>query len=106
MSKIPNINNLMSMAQNMAKQMEEKLNALEVEGNAGGGMVVVKLNGHKNLLEVKISPEVVDASDVGMLQDLILAAVHDASAKIDDKLKEEYGQLGGGLPGGFPFGAI
>ena len=78
MPKIPNINELMKMAQNMSKQMEEQMNSIEVEGNAGGGMVKVVMNGHKNIVSVTISKDVVDPEDVEMLQDLITAAVNDA----------------------------
>jgi len=106
MAKIPNINQMMSMAQSMAKQMEEQMDALEVEGNSGGGMVTVKMDGHKRLQALRIAPEVVDPADIDMLQDLVVAAVSDAQAKVEDKLKNNLGGLGGGLPGGFPFGAL
>jgi DNA-binding YbaB/EbfC family protein len=84
--------------------MEEKMSAIEVEGNSGGGMVKVTLNGHKNVLSVEISKEVVDPDDVEMLQDLITAALNDAMAKVEEELKENMGSsLPGGLPGGMPF---
>ncbi len=104
MAKIPNMNQLMKMAQDMSKQMEDKMNAIEVEGNAGGGMVKVILNGHKNILSIEISKEVVDPEDIEMLQDLITAAFNDAVSKVDDELKDNLGSsLPGGLPGGMPF---
>ena len=106
MPKIPNINQMMSMAQNMAKQMEEQLDAVAVEGNSGGGMVSVKMDGHKRLHTLHIAPEVVDPSDIDMLQDLIVAAINDAQAKVDEKVKSGLGGMGGALPGGFPFGAL
>jgi DNA-binding YbaB/EbfC family protein len=106
MAKIPNINQMMGMAQNMAKQMEEQMNSMMVEGNSGGGMVTVKMDGHKHLQALHIAPEVVDPADIDMLQDLILAAINDAQAKVDEKLKSGLGGMGGGLPGGFPFGAL
>jgi DNA-binding YbaB/EbfC family protein len=102
MPKIPNMNQMMGMAQNMAKRMEEEMDALEVEGNAGGGMVTVSMDGHKRLKALHIAPEVVDPTDIEMLQDLILAAVNDAQAKVEEKLK---GSLGG-MAGGLPFGGI
>ena len=102
MPKIPNINQLMKMAQDMSKQMEEKMNAIEVEGNSGGGMIKVTMNGHKNVISVIISKEVIDPDDVEMLQDLITAAVNDAMAKVDEKLKENIGSIPG-MPGGFQF---
>ncbi len=102
MPKLPNMNQMMGMAQNMAKRMEEEMDALAVEGNAGGGMVTVSMDGHKRLKALRIAPEVIDPDDIEMLQDLILAAVNDAQAKVEEKLK---GSLGG-MTGGFPFGGI
>lgn len=99
MAKIPNMNQLMQMAQNMAKDMEEKMNSLEVEGNAGGGMVKVVMNGHKSLISLSIQKEVVDPEDIEMLQDLIIAAINDAQAKVDEQMKSSMGGLPGGLPG-------
>jgi DNA-binding YbaB/EbfC family protein len=107
MPKIPNMGQIMEMAQKMTKELEEKMNSLRIEGNAGGGMVKVVMNGHKTILSLTISKEVVDPDDIEMLQDLITAAVNDAQAKVDENVK---GDLGanlpgglGGLPGGFPF---
>lgn len=105
MAKIPNMDQVMKMAQNLAKQMEEQMDAIEVEGNAGGGMVKVAMNGHKNVLSLTIAPEVVDPDDIEMLQDLIIAAVNDAMTKVDEKMKENAPGFPGlpGMPGGFPF---
>ena len=109
MPKIPNMGQIMQMAQKVTKELEEKMNTLRVEGNAGGGMIKVTMNGHKTILSLNISKEVVDPEDIEMLQDLITAAVNDAQAKVDENIK---GDLGGslpgglgGLPGGFPFPA-
>jgi nucleoid-associated protein EbfC len=96
----------MSMAQNMAKEMEAQMDAIEVEGNAGGGMVTVKMNGHKHIRSLAIAQEVVNPDDTEMLQDLIIAAVNDAIARVDEKLKNQMGHLAGGLPGGFPLGGL
>ncbi len=106
MPKIPNMNQMMGMAQNMAKRMEEEMDAISVEGNAGGGMVTVSMDGHKHLKSLRIAPDVVDPADIEMLQDLILAAVNDAQAKIEEKLKGSLGGMAGAMPGGFPFGAL
>jgi DNA-binding YbaB/EbfC family protein len=105
MAKIPNMDQVMKMAQNMAKQMEEQMGAIEVEGNAGGGMVKVAMNGHKNVLSLTIAPEVVDPDDIEMLQDLLIAAVNDAMSKVDENMKDTTGGMPGmpGMPGGFPF---
>jgi nucleoid-associated protein EbfC len=104
MPKMPNMNQLMKIAQDMSKKLEEQMDALEVEGNAGGGMVKITMNGHKNVLAVQISKEVIDPEDVEMLQDLVTAAINDALAKVDEQLKENVNFPGGmpGMPGGFP----
>lgn len=102
---MPSMNQLMKIAQDMSKKMEEQMDSIEVEGNAGGGMVKIMMNGHKNVLSVEISKEVVDPEDVEMLQDLVTAAVNDALAKVDDELKDNLGGMPGmpGMPGGFQF---
>ncbi len=106
MAKIPNMSQMMGMAQTMAKRMEEEMDAMAAEGHAGGGMVTVTMDGHKRLKSLRIAPEAVDPADVEMLQDLVLAAVNDARAQIEEKLKNSLGGMAGGLPGGFPFGAM
>lgn len=105
MPKMPNINQVMKMAQDMAKQMRDEMNSIEVEGSAGGGMVNVVMNGHKNVLSLTIAPEVIDPDDAEMLQDLVIAAFNDALAKVDEQIKENMGGMPGmpGMPGGFPF---
>ncbi|MCP5048026.1 MAG: YbaB/EbfC family nucleoid-associated protein [bacterium] len=106
MPKMPNMNQVMKMAQDMSKKMEDQMDAVEVEGNAGGGMVKVTMNGHKNVLTTEIAPDVVDPEDIEMLQDLVTAAVNDALAKVDHEMKDNLGGLAGGMPGmpgGFPF---
>lgn len=108
MAKMPSMNQLMKIAQDMSKKMEEQMDSIEVEGNAGGGMIKVLMNGHKNVLSVEISKEVVDPEDVEMLQDLMTAAVNDALAKVDDELKDNLGGMPGmpgmpSMPGGFQF---
>ncbi len=105
MPKMPDMGKLMKMAQDMSRKMEDQMESIEVEGNAGGGMVKITMNGHKNVLATQISPEVVNPEDIEMLQDLITAAVNDALGKVDEQLKDNLGGLAGGLgiPGGFPF---
>jgi nucleoid-associated protein EbfC len=96
-----NIKQLMKQAQQMQEKMQREMAELHVEGSAGGGMVKVEMNGSRELLSIKIEKEAVDPNDVEMLQDLILAAVSEASRKVSEALE---GQLGGmmggmGLPG-------
>jgi hypothetical protein len=68
-----------------------------VEGTAGGGAIVVTMNGHRDIQDIKISAEVVDPEDVDMLQDLILAAVSDAARKAQAMAEERMGPLMGGM---------
>jgi len=89
---------MMKQAQQMQERLQKQMAELRVEGNAGGGMVTVVVNGGKQLLSIKLDPEVVSKDDVEMLQDLIVAAVNDAQRKADDELKK---QMGGMLPPGF-----
>ena len=96
-----NIQQMMKQAQQMQERLQKQMAELRVEGNAGGGMVTVVVNGAKQVQSIKIDPEVVSKDDVEMLQDLILAAVNDAHRKADDQLKKKVGGMMGGmkLPG-------
>ncbi|MDH3403433.1 MAG: YbaB/EbfC family nucleoid-associated protein [Acidobacteriota bacterium] len=98
-----NVRKIMEQAQQMQEQMARDLGALEVEASVGGGMVQVKMNGHKQVLSVTIDPEAVEGDDTGMLEDLVLAAVNQAGAKVDEAMQSKLGglasSLGGALPG-------
>jgi DNA-binding YbaB/EbfC family protein len=99
--KIPgNMQQMMRQAQQMQEKLQQEIAQIKVEASAGGGMVTVQMDGQKNLLAVKIDPEV--AGDVEMLQDMILAAANEAVRKVDDEIKGKMGgMLGGmGLPPG------
>ena len=98
-----NIQKMMKQAAQMQERIQRELAALEVEATAGGGMVVARMNGHKQLLGITIEREVLDPADPEMLQDLILAAVNEASRKVDEAMQEKVGALAGGLgmPGMF-----
>jgi len=88
---------MMKKAQQMQEHLQKQMSELRVEGNAGGGMVTVVINGAKQVQSVKIDPEVVSKEDVGMLQDLIVAALNDAYRKADDEMTKN---VGGMLPPG------
>lgn len=92
-----NIQKMMQQAQQMQERMQKQMGELKVEATAGGGMVTVVVTGHKNLLSVKIDPEVVSKDDVEMLQDLIVAAVNDAHRKVDDAVKDQMQGMMGGM---------
>lgn len=93
---------LQQMAQQMQRQMQkiqEELAATVVEGSAGGGAITVKMNGHRELQGIVISPEVVDPDDVEMLQDLLMAAISDATKKAQELAEQRMGPLTGGMKG-------
>ena len=77
---------MLSQVKQMQEQFQQKLQQITVETSAGGGMVSVKMNGQKQLLEVRLDPEVVGGGDREMLQDLILAAVNEASRRVDAEI--------------------
>ena len=94
-----NIKQLMKQAKVMQDQLQRDLGQVEVEASVGGGMLTLRMNGHKELLSAKVDPQVVDPADPGMLEDLIVAAVNDASRRVDEVVSEKMGGLGMNLPG-------
>ncbi len=98
-----NIKQLMKQAQQMQDQMQERLATIKVEGTAGGGMVKAEMSGSKELLAITIDKEAVDPNDVEMLQDLVVAAVNEASRKVDEEMQSSIGAMTGGMkiPGMF-----
>ena len=95
-----NMNNLMKQAQRMQKQMEAKTKEMEEkvwEASAGGGAVTVKVSGKKEVVEVKLAPEVVDPDDIEMLQDLIVAATNEAWRKMEEDSTQMMNSIAGGL---------
>ena len=101
-----NMQSMLKQAQKMQEDMaamQEELEAREYDVSAGGGVVNVKVNGKKEILSVKIAPEVVDPDDIETLEDLIVAAVHEAIKKVEAISSEEMQKITGsiGLPGMF-----
>ena len=94
---------LMKQVQQVQEQMQQRMGQLRVEGSAGGGMVKAAMNGHKELLSVTIDKEAVDPNDIDMLQDLVVAAVNEASRKVDEEMQGQLGAMTGGMkiPGMF-----
>ena len=92
-----NIQQMMKQAQQMQERLQKQMAELKVEGNAGGGMVKVVVNGAKQIQSLTIDPEVVSKDDVEMLQDLIVAAINDAQRKADDQMAQSMGGMMGGL---------
>ena len=97
MKGVPNLQKLLKDAKEMQSKLQQELREMRVEGSSGGGMVTVTLDGTKNLVSIRIDPEVVNKEDVEMLQDLVIAAFNDASSKVDESLSQKIGNLGAGL---------
>jgi hypothetical protein len=94
-----NLQEMMQQAKQQAEVLQKKMEQTVVETSSGGGTVTVKMDGRKQVLSMKIDPEVVKAGDVEMLQDLVLAAVNEAGRKVDEAMKSSLGGMLGGLGG-------
>ena len=88
---------LMKQLQQAQERIQSEIAEMVVEATSGGGMVKVELDGQKQLLRLTIDPEVVSKDDVEMLQDLVVAAVNEASRKVDAAIQEKVGGLAGGM---------
>jgi hypothetical protein len=83
----------------LQEDLQQQVNSVHVEASAGGGMVTVKMNGQKQVTEVRIEPEVFKSKDQEMLQELVRAAVNEASRRVDEELANQVKSLTGSLPG-------
>lgn len=93
---------LQQMLSRFRQQWEDyqrQVNAVTVEASAGGGMVWVKMNGQKQVVDVRIEKDVFASKDQEMLQDLVRAAVNEASRRVDDELANQMKSLASGVPG-------
>jgi DNA-binding YbaB/EbfC family protein len=90
---------ILSQFRQMQEILQKQIDAVHVEASAGGGMVTVRMNGQKQVTQVRIDPEVFASKDQEMLQDLIVAAVNEASRRVDEELANQMKNLTGGLPG-------
>jgi nucleoid-associated protein EbfC len=90
---------MLSKFRQLQDDLQRQVNSVNVEASAGGGMVNVKMNGQKQIVEIRIEPEVFAGKDQEMLQDLIRAAVNEASRRVDDELANQMKNLAGNVPG-------
>ena len=100
--KMPDLNALMKQAQKLQSEVskvQEELAQMQCDGAAGGGLVTATVNGQFEVVRIKIDASVVDPKDVGMLEDLITAAVNAAANKVRDVSKEKMSSVMGGMPG-------
>jgi DNA-binding YbaB/EbfC family protein len=95
-----NIGQMMRQVQDMqAKmtQMQERLADTEVVGQSGGGMVTAVMNGKGEMKKIKLDPKLVDPAEIEVLEDLIVAAINDAKAKLDAQVGAETEKMMGGI---------
>ena len=90
---------LLSQFRQVQENLQKHVDSVHVEASAGGGMVVIRMNGQKQITDVRIDPEIFAGKDAELLQDLIRAAVNDACRRVDDELAAQMKGLAGGLPG-------
>jgi DNA-binding YbaB/EbfC family protein len=90
---------MLSQFRQVQEKLEKQIDDLSVETSAGGGMVIVKMNGQKQLTDVRIELDIFKAKDQEMLQELVLAAVNDAVRRVDEELSKQMRELSGGMPG-------
>jgi DNA-binding YbaB/EbfC family protein len=89
---------MLAQFRQVQEKLEKQIDELAVEASAGGGMVTVKMNGQKQLTEVRIEPDVFKGKDQEMLQELVLAAVNEATRRVDEVLSKQMKDLAGGAP--------
>ena len=90
---------MLTQFRQMQEDLQKRVEAVNVEASAGGGMVTVRMNGQKVVPEVRIEPDVFASKDQEMLQDLIRAAVNEANRRVDEALASQVKEITGGLPG-------
>ena len=92
-----NIQKMMKDFQRMQSKLQDEIDVLEIEATAGGGAVTARMNGRKELVALKLSPEAITPEDPEMLQDLVLAAVNEAGRRVDAEIQKKTQGLSAGL---------
>src|SRR5271170_7480550 len=90
---------MLAQFRQVQETLEKHIDEISVEASAGGGMVSVRMNGQKQLTEVRIEPEIYKSKDQEMLQELVLAAVNEATRRVDEELSKQVKNLTGGMSG-------
>ena len=90
---------ILTQFRQMQEGLQKQVETVQVEASAGGGMVTVKMNGQKQVTDIRIDPEVFAGKDQELLQDLVRAAVNEASRRVDEELTNQMKSLTGGMPG-------
>jgi DNA-binding YbaB/EbfC family protein len=92
-----NLQEMLAQARQQAEKLQEKMQQITIEASSGGGSVMVRMSGQKQLQSIVIEPEVVKSGDVEMLQDLVLAAVNEAARKVDGAMQSSLGGMMSGM---------
>jgi len=90
---------MLAQFRQVQETLEKRIGEISVEASAGGGMITVKMNGQKQLTELRVEPDVFKSKDQEMLQELMLAAVNEASRRVDQELSRQMKDLTGGMSG-------
>jgi nucleoid-associated protein EbfC len=90
---------MLAQFRQVQEKLEKEIDEISVEASAGGGMVTVRMNGQKQLTQMHIEPEVFKSKDQEMLQELVLAAVNEATRRVDEELSKQVKDITGGMPG-------
>jgi DNA-binding YbaB/EbfC family protein len=90
---------ILSQFRQMQESLQKQVETVNVEASAGGGMVIVKMNGQKQVTDIRVDPEVFAGKDQELLQDLVRAAVNEAGRRVDEELTSQMKNLTGGIPG-------
>ena len=92
-----NVAKMMQDLQKMQAKMQTEIEGLEIDGSSGGGVVTTRMNGKKELLSIKLTPEAITPNDPELMEDLVVAAVNDAGRKVDSEVQRLTQGLAGGL---------
>jgi nucleoid-associated protein EbfC len=90
---------ILTQFRQMQESLQKQVETVNVEASAGGGMVSVRMNGQKQITEIRIEPGVFAGKDQELLQDLVRAAVNEAGRRVDEELTNQMKSLTGGIPG-------
>jgi len=90
---------MLSRLRQVQEDLQRQVNSVTVEASSGGGMVTVKMNGQKQVVDVRIEPDVFASKDQEMLQDLVRAAVNEAGRRVDEQVASQLNNIAGGIPG-------
>jgi DNA-binding YbaB/EbfC family protein len=97
--EVNSLQQMLSRLRQVQEDLQQQVNSVAVEASAGGGMVTVKMNGQKQVVDVRIEKDVFASKDQEMLQDLVRAAVNEAGRRVDEELATQMKSLAGGMPG-------